>query len=80
MRIFRNKFSPERQIYEKYKNVQNTYKIINQSFMIIFIGYALGYESLSKGIRVACFPYKSLNNNFRKNKMQKNLQPNKLSY
>jgi hypothetical protein len=48
--------------------------------MIIFIGYALGYESLSKGIRVACFPYKSLNNNFRKNKMQKNLLSNKFSY
>jgi surface carbohydrate biosynthesis protein len=78
--FFRNKFGPEGWIYEKYKNMQNTYEIINQSFMVIFIDSTLGYEALSKGIRVACFPYKSLNKRFRKNNMQNNLLPNKFGY
>jgi len=78
--FFRNKFGPEKWIYEKYKNMQNTYEIINQSFMVIFIDSTLGYEALSKGIRVACFPYKSLNKNFRKNNIHNNLLPNKFGY
>ena len=60
--------------------MQNTYKIINQSFMLIFIDSTIGYEALLEGIRVACSPYKSLNKNFRKNNMQNNLLPNKFDY
>lgn len=78
--FFRNKFGPEKWIYEKYKNMQNTYKIINQSFMVVFIDSTLGYEALSKGIKVTCFPYKSLNKNLTKKNMQNNLLPNKFGY
>lgn len=78
--FFRNKFGSDGWIYEKHKNIQNTYEVINQSFMVIFIDSTLGYEALSKGIRVACFPYKSLNKNFRKNNIHNNLLPNKFGY
>jgi hypothetical protein len=42
------------------ESMQKTYEIINNSNMVVYADSTLGYEALSKGIKVVSFPFGSL--------------------
>jgi hypothetical protein len=78
--FFRDKLKSSNWVYVKYIDIKSTYEIINKSLMVIFLDSTLGYEALSKGIKVACFPYGSLNKSFGNHDIQQTQAPIKFGY
>ena len=46
------------------KTIAGSYSHLNQFKMVVFLYSTLGYEALSRGIKCACFPYGSLDDDW----------------